>query len=131
MTCIRPGDCAVCQESIQDLGSAHVPRAIRRVGVVEGIFVGPFVIGPPGRVAGLENQIGFPIVAHDEDYVAFVTMAAAGKFPDVDAARPIGLDFDLSGAGRRPGWPGARPEMDRSARRAGRLFRRNSRCGKD
>ena len=66
--------------------------------VVERELIGPAIVGLPGVIAALEQKIGLPIVAHDEDHVALQTAVQGGQLAEIDTAQPIGRNRQL---GRR------------------------------
>ena len=63
--------------------------------VVEGELRGPAVVGLPRVVAALVDEVGAAIIAHDEDDVALQAFERGGEFADIDAAHPVGGDFDF------------------------------------
>ena len=66
---------------------AHGARASRWIGEIVEIVATPGVVGLPGRVGGLHQQIGLPVVVpNDEDNVALAKHTVlANELRDVDA----------------------------------------------
>lgn len=68
---------------------------------VEGVIVGPTVVGLPGIVTALEKDVCRSIIANDEDDVALPTGGASpfrqqGEPAEVDTAGPIGGNLQLA-----------------------------------
>src|SRR5262249_25262140 len=83
---------------VADLDAGDEHFAVLAVVAVEGIGVGPGVVGLPGVVAALEDEVGQPIVADNEDDVALVAMLRRRQLAEVDTAHPVVGDLE-GGAG--------------------------------
>ena len=62
---------------------------------VNRVISGPAVVGGPGQVAALKEQIAGAVVAYDEDDVTLDPGLLCCQLPQVDAAQPILGDFNL------------------------------------
>src|SRR5262249_52012564 len=82
--------------------------------VVERELAGPSVVGVPGGVGDLEEEVRLAVVADDEDDIALKPLARGGELPQVDAAGPVGRDRE-----RCAGLPGALPQPLGPDRRIG------------
>ncbi len=67
--------------------------------VVEGELGGPPVIGLPGVVAALEQEIDGPVIAHDEDDIAFKPGSAGAEASEMNAADGVAGDGPGMGDG--------------------------------
>ena len=67
--------------------------------IIEGELIRPSVVGLPGKVAHLKNEIGLSVIADDESQITLPTFALSGQLADVNSAGPIAWDYDL-GRGR-------------------------------
>ena len=65
--------------------------------VVEGVIVGPAVVGLPGVVRALEEHIGFAVVGDDKDDVGLETTFQEGELAEVHPADPVFGDGDFTG----------------------------------
>jgi hypothetical protein len=84
-----------------------------RVGV-ERLVHGPAVVGLPGVVAALEEDVGWAVVFDDEDEItlpvgflalgSWVPVRQGGEPAQIDAAGPVGWDGER-GAGLPPAFP--------------------------
>ena len=54
--------------------------------VIEGELARPTVIGLPGRVGTLKDEISRAIVAHNEDHIALNPLAERCEFAEINAA---------------------------------------------
>ena len=50
---------------------------------------GPTIVGGPGQVAALKQQIAGSVITHDEDDVALCSRIFSCQFPQIYAAQPI------------------------------------------
>src|SRR5262249_43860712 len=85
---------------VADLDAGRKNLAVLAVVDIERVVVGPRVIGLPGVVATLKDEVSRAVVAKDEDQVALIAVLDCGKLAEVDAAHPILGDFQ-----RRAGFP--------------------------
>ena len=83
--------------------------------VVQRELVRPAVVGLPGRVGALEQEVGAAVVAHDEDHVALPAFPFGGELADIDAAQPGCGNFQRL---RRPAIGNRAAAAGRSAGRA-------------
>src|SRR5262249_38488135 len=97
-----------------DAGAGVPALRVGRAVVVERPGARPAVVGGPGRVAALEEEIAPPVVAHDEDDVALQALPLGRQLAEVDPARPVPRD-DQPG-GRRTGALGEPLGADRGFR---------------
>ncbi len=70
------------------------PRALPSLGMgVERIVAGPLVVGLPGVIRALKQDIGRPVVANDEDHIAlpirFVVRGNGRQPAEIDSAGPV------------------------------------------
>ena len=61
--------------------------------VIKGELVGPAVVGLPGVVRALKDQVGAAVIAHDEDDVALHPFAFGRELAEIDAAGPVRRNF--------------------------------------
>ena len=76
------------------VGAPLFPFLISRVAILVVVVKRPLVsrptvVGLPGHVAALEEQIAGAIIAHDEDDVALHAALLGSEFAQIDAAQPI------------------------------------------
>src|SRR5262249_990237 len=64
--------------------------------VVEGKLAWPAVVGLPGRIRTLENEIRLAIVSHNEHDVALPAAAFRRELAEVNAAHPLARDRQRS-----------------------------------
>ena len=69
--------------------------------VVERELAGPAVVGVPGGVGALEQEVGPAVVADDEDDVALQPLALGRELAEVDAAGPVVGDRQRDGTAPR------------------------------
>src|SRR5262249_41298977 len=63
--------------------------------VIHGPSTGPTVVGRPGCIAALEQEIARTIILHDEDHVALEVFFLCSQFSHIDAARPFPRNYDF------------------------------------
>ena len=107
-----------------DLHVAAPPPLMLAV-VIKGELAGPAVVGLPGVIRTLKNEVGAAVIAHNEDDVALQTFAFRRELAKIDAAGPVRrnlqrgarLPLAIAHALGADGWVGLHCARERPERR--------------